>query len=65
MAKLAADEAADATDKLEPNELLIEVEFAVIVCDDGLAEHIAFNNFNIPSSIRISKSILLFNSSFY
>ncbi len=31
---------------------------------DGGAEQIAFSNFNIPSSMRISKSILLFNSSF-
>ena len=32
---------------------------------EGLAEHIALRSFSMPSSIRISKSILLLSSSFY
>ena len=62
-AKLAAEDAADATDNVEPNDELIELKLGVEL--GGLAEQIAFNNLSIPSRMRISKSILLFNSSFF
>ena len=55
-------------DETDEEPIVDDDEMRLLLTDDddgGGAEQIAFKSLSIPSNIRISKSILLFNSSFY